>query len=62
MKYHGYEYGDALSTADEIVITRMYAAEERPLDGIDTPWFCDVLRQANNVVNYVPEIMTWCPF
>ncbi|MEE2756087.1 MAG: UDP-N-acetylmuramate--L-alanine ligase [Myxococcota bacterium] len=62
MKYHGYEYGDALSTADEIVITRMYAAEERPLDGIDTPWFCDVLRQANNVVNYVPENHDVVPF
>ena len=55
MKYHGEEYAEAFTGCDEIVITRMYAAEERPMDGIDTPWFCDVLRNAGNTVNYVPE-------
>ena len=31
MKYHGEEYAQALRGCDEMVITRMYAAEERPL-------------------------------
>ena len=44
------------------VITRMYAAEERPMDGIDTPWFCDVLRSAGNTVHYVPENPDVVPF
>ncbi|MGC6418115.1 MAG: UDP-N-acetylmuramate--L-alanine ligase [Bradymonadia bacterium] len=62
MKYHGEEYGQALSGADELVITRMYAAEERPMDGIDTPWFCEVLRTAGNTVNYVEENQAVIPF
>ena len=55
MHYHGPEYAEAFQGADEVVITRMYAAEEKPIDGIDTPWFCDVLKEAGNRVHYVPE-------
>ncbi len=62
MRYHGEEYGQAMSAADDVVITRMYAAEERPIDGIDTPWFCDVLRQAGCTVHYVPENPDVVPF
>jgi UDP-N-acetylmuramate--alanine ligase len=62
MKYHGEEYAEAFTGCDEIVITRMYAAEERPMDGIDTPWFCGVLREAGNTVNYVPENPDVVPF
>jgi len=62
MRYHGEEYGQAMSAADDVVITRMYAAEERPIDGIDTPWFCDVLRKAGCTVHYVPENPDVVPF
>lgn len=55
MHYHGPEYAEAFRGADEVVITRMYAAEEKPIDGIDTPWFCGVLEDAGNRVHYVPE-------
>ena len=55
MHYHGPEYAEAFRGADEVVITRMYAAEEKPIDGIDTPWFCRVLEEAGNRVHYVPE-------
>ncbi len=55
MHYHGPEYAEAFRGADEVVITRMYAAEEKPIDGIDTPWFCRVLEDAGNRVHYVPE-------
>ncbi|MEE2788877.1 MAG: UDP-N-acetylmuramate--L-alanine ligase [Myxococcota bacterium] len=55
MKYHGHEYAEAFQGCDDIVITKMYAAEERPIDGIDTPWFCDVLREGGNRVHYVED-------
>ena len=62
MRYHGQEYAEAFRGCDEIVITKMDAAEERPIDGIDTPWFCDVLRQAGNTVHYVEENLEVIPF
>lgn len=55
MRYHGEEYAEAFTLADEVVITTMYAAEERPIDGIDTEWFVDVLRKGGNTVHHVPE-------
>ena len=55
MRYHGEEYAQVFRDADEVVITTMYAAEERPIDGIDTPWFVDLLREAGNTVHFVPD-------
>ncbi len=55
MRYHGEEYAQALKGADELVITKMYAAEEKPISGINTPWFVDVLRRAGNSTAYVPD-------
>ncbi|MFN3201834.1 MAG: UDP-N-acetylmuramate--L-alanine ligase [Bradymonadia bacterium] len=55
MRYHGEEYAEAFTLADDVVITTMYAAEERPIDGIDTEWFVDVLRKGGNTVHHVPE-------
>ena len=62
MRYHGEEYAEAFRGADDVVITKMYAAEERPIDGIDTPWFVDVLRTAGNRVHYVEENADVVPF
>ena len=62
MRYHGEEYAEAFRGADDVVITRMYAAEERPIDGIDTPWFVGVLRAAGNQVHYVEENPEVVPF
>ena len=62
MRYHGQEYAEAFRGCDEIVITKMYAAEERPIDGIDTPWFCRVLEEAGNRVHYVEENLDVIPF
>ncbi len=62
MRYHGEEYAEAFRGCDEVVITKMYAAEERPIDGIDTPWFCDVLSNAGNRVHYVEENPDVVPF
>ncbi len=62
MRYHGEEYAEAFRGCDEVLITTMYAAEERPIDGIDTPWFVAVLRQAGNTVHHVPENADVVPF
>jgi UDP-N-acetylmuramate--alanine ligase len=62
MRYHGEEYAQAFTGCDEVVITTMYAAEERPIDGIDTPWFVDVLRTAGNTVHHVPANPDVVPF
>lgn len=53
MKYHGEEYAEVFREADEVVITKMYAAEERPIDGIDTPWFVELLKKEGCSVHYV---------
>lgn len=62
MRYHGEEYAAAFGGADDVVITTMYAAEERPIDGIDTPWFVDLLREAGNRVHHVPDERDIVPF
>ena len=62
MRYHGEEYAEVFREADEVVITTMYAAEERPIDGIDTPWFVDLLRSAGCSVHHVPENPEVVPF
>ena len=48
MRYHAEDYGVAFQGCDEVLITTMYAAEERPLDGIDTPWFVERLQAHGN--------------
>lgn len=62
MRYHGEEYAEVFNDADEVVITTMYAAEERPIDGIDTPWFVNLLRQAGNSVHHVPDNADVVPY
>jgi UDP-N-acetylmuramate--alanine ligase len=62
MRYHGEEYAEVFRDADDVVITTMYAAEERPIDGIDTPWFVALLREAGNRVHHVPENTDVVPF
>lgn len=62
MRYHGDEYAQVFRDTDEVVITTMYAAEERPIDGIDTPWFVELLRQGGNTVHFVPENPEVVPF
>lgn len=62
MRYHGEEYAEVFREADEVVITTMYAAEERPIDGIDTPWFVDLLRRGGNSVHHVPENPAVVPY
>ena len=55
MRYHGQDYAQAFTSADEVVITTMYAANEKSMPGIDTSWFVDQLRHHGNTTHFLPE-------
>ena len=55
MRYHGRDYAEAFLGANQVLITKMYAADEVSISGIDTPWFVSQLREAGNQVHYLPE-------
>ena len=56
IKYHAQNYADALATADEVIITRMWAGGEEPIPGVDTGWLVDQLAEAGLQVCYIPDM------
>jgi UDP-N-acetylmuramate--alanine ligase len=62
MKYLKDEYATAFEGSDEVIITTMYAANEKPIPGVDTESFVQNLRDAGYRVTYIPdqdEIRPW---
>ncbi len=55
IKYLQNEYGKAFEGSDQVVITKMYAAEEDPIPGIDTQTVVDRIRENGLDVEYVEE-------
>ena len=55
IKYLQHEYGAAFAGSDEVVITKMYAAEEDPIPGINTQTVVDRIRENGLNVTYVEE-------
>ena len=55
MRYHGEDYAQAFTSADEVVITTMYAANEKSMPGIDTSWFVAQLRRFGNATHFIPD-------
>lgn len=55
MKYLEDEYATAFEGSDEVVITTMYAANEKPIPGVDTDSFVKNLREAGYRVTHIPE-------
>ncbi len=53
--YLGDEYGEAFQGADRAVITKMYAADEDPIPGVDTHTVVDAIRDNGVEVTYVPD-------
>ncbi|MCX8037040.1 MAG: UDP-N-acetylmuramate--L-alanine ligase [Candidatus Sumerlaeia bacterium] len=52
----GREFGPAFSAADEVVITGIYAAGERPIEGVTGELIADSVKSAGHVrVRYVAE-------
>jgi UDP-N-acetylmuramate--alanine ligase len=49
------EFGSALAAADEAIVTDVYAARERPIDGVTGRLVADAAREAGARVAYVPE-------
>ncbi len=55
MKYLEDEYATAFEGSDEVVITTMYAAKEKPIPGVDTDSFVGNLRDAGYKVHHIPN-------
>lgn len=55
MNYLGDEYAACFEGSDEIVITTMYAANEKPIPGVDTDSFVRNLRDGGFQVVHLPE-------
>ena len=55
MHYLQDEYPAGLQGSDEVVITTMYAAEEDPIEGVDTASFVEKLRQSGLSVTHLPD-------
>lgn len=55
IKYLQDEYGQAFEGSDEVVITKMYAAEEDPIPGIDTMTVVDKIRENGLECTYVED-------
>ena len=49
------EYGEAFQGADRAVITKMYAADEDPIPGVDTQTVVDSIEEYGVPVTYVPD-------
>lgn len=62
MRYHGEDYAQAFTAADDVVITTMYAANEKSMPGIDTSWFVSQLRRYGNATHFLPDQDEITPF
>ena len=49
------EFGRALAAADLVFLTDVYAAREKPIDGVDGGLIAEQVRRAGAEVRYVPE-------
>lgn len=55
IKYLQDEYGTAFAGSDEVVITKMYAADEDPIPGITTHTVVDRIRENGLPVTYIED-------
>lgn len=55
IKYLQHEYGAAFKGSDEVVITKMYAAEEDPIPGISTQTVVDRIRENDLNCTYIED-------
>lgn len=55
IKYLQDEYATAFQGSDEVIITTMYAANEPPIEGINTQLVVDKIRENGLKVTYIPE-------
>lgn len=55
IKYLQDQYGKAFAGSDEVIITKMYAADEDPIPGIDTMTVVDRIRENGLKCTYVED-------
>ena len=55
IKYLQHEYGSAFAGTDEVIITKMYAAEEDPIPGVSTQTVVDRIRENGLKVTYIED-------
>ncbi len=55
IKYLQHEYGAAFAGSDEVIISKMYAAEEDPIPGIDTMTVVERIRENGLNVKYIED-------
>ncbi|MFW5966768.1 MAG: UDP-N-acetylmuramate--L-alanine ligase [Persicimonas sp.] len=55
IKYLQHEYGEAFEGSDEVIITKMYAADEDPIPGIDTHTIVDRIRENDLTCTYIED-------
>jgi UDP-N-acetylmuramate--alanine ligase len=55
IKYLQDEYGAAFAGSDEVIITKMYAADEDPIPGIDTMTVVDRIRENDLKCTYIED-------
>lgn len=56
IRYHAANYAGALASADEVIITTMWAGGEEPIPGVDTSWLVEQLRDNGLNVTYIREM------
>lgn len=55
IKYLQDEYGEAFAGSDEVIISKMYAAEEDPIPGIDTMTVVERIRENGLQCTYIED-------
>jgi len=50
------EFGEALSTADVVVVTDVYGSREEPVPGVTGELVADAVRRRGGEVHYVPHM------
>jgi UDP-N-acetylmuramate--alanine ligase len=56
------EFGEALSLADEVVVTDVYGSREVPVPGVTGELVADAARGHGASVHYVPRITDLAPY
>ncbi len=56
IRYHVNNYAKAFASADEVVLTEMWAGGEEPIPGVDTRWLADSLTASGLKVTYIPRM------
>jgi UDP-N-acetylmuramate--alanine ligase len=49
------EFGAAFEDADEVIVTKLFSAGEKPIEGISSMLIVDMLKRMGKKVTYIDE-------